>query len=239
VEASYFVLPAILLLTALALVMSGIAIMFQIRRDRLPDATRFENIQELRAQEEQLLAQRRAELSIVEQKIQQRDRLIAEVAGLEERRAAVLAELASLDSARHEIEEVKSEAAAAAAELAGVTQELTSKRSELEKLDSECNPARIAELQRELERLAKERTEIDAALPALRAERDGALQRIEEASGLQARIAAREVERDRLEDDIAKLGAEKVNLQEIESKVRSLREEALRVEHELAVRMTF
>lgn len=235
-EASYIVLPAILLLTALALVMSGIAIMFQIRRDRLPDATRFENIQELRAQEEQLLAQRRAELSIVEQKIQQRDRLIAEVAGLEERRAAILAELASLDSARHEIEEVKSEAAAAAAELAGVTQELTSKRGELEKLESECNPARIAELRRELESLTKERTEIDAVLPALRAERDGALNRIEEASGLQARIAAREVERDRLEADIAKLGAEKVNLQEAESKVRSLREEASRIEHELAVR---
>src|SRR5205823_2360941 len=116
------------MLTALALVMSGIAIMFQIRRDRLPDATRFENIRELRQQEEHLLAERRAELSIVEQKIQQRDRLIAEVAGLEERRIAVQAELACLDSARHEIEEVKSEAAAAAAELAKTAQELASKR---------------------------------------------------------------------------------------------------------------
>src|SRR4051812_4340630 len=69
VDASHIVLPAIILLTTLALVMSGIAIMFQIRRDRLPDATRFENIRELRAQEEQLLAERKAELSIVEQKI--------------------------------------------------------------------------------------------------------------------------------------------------------------------------
>jgi hypothetical protein len=61
--------------------------------------------------------------------------------------------------------------------------ELASKRGELEKLNFECNPARIAELQRDLERLEKERTEVDAALPALRSERDGALQRIEDGSG--------------------------------------------------------
>jgi hypothetical protein len=127
VEASHLVLPTILLLTALALVMSGIAIMFQIRRDRLPDATRFENIRELRVQEEHLLAARRAELSIVEQKIQQRDRLIAEVASLEERRNAIKAEHATLSDARREIEDVKGEAAQAAAELAEVSQKLTGK----------------------------------------------------------------------------------------------------------------
>jgi hypothetical protein len=115
------------MLTALALVMSGIAIMFQIRRDRLPDATRYEHIRELRAQEEGLLAERRTELSIVEQKIQQRDRLIAEVASLEERLGAIKAELATLQDARREIEEVKSQAAEAAGELATVSQQLHEK----------------------------------------------------------------------------------------------------------------
>jgi hypothetical protein len=243
VEASHLVLPAILLLTALALLMSGIAIMFQIRRDRLPDATRFENIRELRAQEEQLLAARRAELSIVEQKIQQRDRLIAEVAGLEERRTVVQAELASLDSARHEIEEVKSEAAEAAAELAKISQELASKRDEFERLNAECDPAHIAALQQELKRLAQEQSDINTMLPALRAERDSALQRIEEASGIQARIAAREVDRNRLDKEISELQAkieqlqgEMSKLKEIEAKVLSLRDEASRLQSEFAGR---
>jgi hypothetical protein len=243
VEASHLVLPAILLLTTLALVMSGIAIMFQIRRDRLPDATRFENIRELRAQEEQLLAVRKAELSIVEQKIQQRDRLIAEVAGLEERRTVVQAELASLDSARHEIEEVKSEAADAAAELAKVAQELASKRAEFEKLNAEFDPARIAELEQELKRLEQELSNINSMLPALRVERDSALQRIEEASEMQARIAAREVDRNRLDKEIVdletkieRLQGEMSKLEEIEAKVLRLREEALRLQTQLAGR---
>lgn len=240
-EASHLILAAILLLTALALVMSGIAIMFQLRRDRLPDATRFENIRELRAQEEQLLAERRAELSIVEQKIQQRDRLIAEVAGLEERRIIVMAELASLDSARHEIEEVKSEAAAAAADLSLITQDIAIKREELERLNAECNPGRVAELQQEIERLNRERGEINSTLPNLRVERDNALQRIEEANGLHARIAALEVDRDKLEDEIddrqvklERLRNEGSDLKEVQAVVTRLREEASRLEVDLA-----
>ena len=129
------------------------------------------------------------------------------MAGLEERRTVVQAELASLDSARDEIEEVKSEAAEAAAELAKFAQELASKRDEFERLNAECDPAHIAELQQELKRLAQEQSDINSMLPALRAERDSALQRIEEASGMQARIAARELDRNRLDKEIGDLEA--------------------------------
>jgi len=132
--ASYFVLPAILLLTALALVMSGIAIMFQIRRDRLPDATRFEKHTRAPSARRAASGPTRAELSIVEQKIQQRDRLIAEERALKNGGPPFWPNLLPWTVRVMKIEEVKSEAAAAAAELAGVTTELTSKRSELEKL---------------------------------------------------------------------------------------------------------
>jgi len=153
VEASYFVLPAILLLTALALVMSGIAIMFQIRRDRLPDATRFENIQELRAQESSFWPNGRAELSIVEQK----DTTAGSAhcrggRALKNGGPPFWPNLLPWTVARHEIEEVKSEARCGCSRVGWRYQELTSKKSELEKLDSECNPRVLQTTQRELER---------------------------------------------------------------------------------------
>jgi hypothetical protein len=223
--------------------MSGIAIMFQIRRDRLPDATRFENIAELRAQVERVLAERKLELSVVEQKIQQRDRLVAEVAGLEEQRTTVKAELASLDSARHEIDEVKSEAAEVAAQLAKVANELASKTDEYERISEKLNPGRLADLQQQLERLSNERSELESTLPSLRAERENALQRIEEGNGIHARIAARQLELGQLERATATLTANieelerhKADLTELEARVSHLRNEELRLEGEVARR---
>jgi len=49
VDASTLVLPTTLFLTALSFVMSGLAIVFQIRKERLPAATRFDNLRELLA----------------------------------------------------------------------------------------------------------------------------------------------------------------------------------------------
>ena len=45
-DASTLVLPTTLFLTALSFVMSGLAIVFQIWKERLPAATRFENLRE-------------------------------------------------------------------------------------------------------------------------------------------------------------------------------------------------
>ena len=221
-EASQLVLPAIIMLTALALVMSGIAIMFQIRRDRLPDATRFEHIRELRAQEENLLAERRAELSVVEQKIHQRDRLIAEVASLEEQRTAIKAEHATLQDARREIEEVKSQAAEAAGDLAKVSQELNEKRTELQKILDQYSPEKLELLKKELAQITTEHDAISSQLPALRAERDVALKQIEEAKTSIALEAARKVERDNLTKEVEDLRREKEPLE-------ALRQEADRI----------
>lgn len=209
--------------------MSGITIAFQIRRDRLPDATRYEHIRELRAQEEALLSERRAELSVVEQKIQQRDRLIAEVASIEERRNAIHAELASLDMARREIEEVKAEAANAAAELATVNQDLKEKRVELERIGADLDPARIAELNREFEKLTQEQKRLEDALPALRTERDGALQKIQEAQDFSARRAAIEIELNRLQEELSAHEQKQIELRDLNAKLAIARQEIVRL----------
>jgi hypothetical protein len=220
-------------MSALALMMSGIATAFQIRRARLPDATRLENVRELRVQEERILAERRTELSVVEQKIQDRDRLIAEVSALEERRQAVQVELASLETARHEIEEVKQQAAAVAGELATVSQEVASKQRELDELNTQLDPARIADGRRELEKLTQELTALDAKLPALRAERDAALQAIETARASQAHMAALQVELGRVEEALAALTSKQEELQDTEARLRTARTEAEGLQDEL------
>lgn len=226
------VLPSLLALTALAVLMSGIATMFQIRRARLPDATRYEHVRELRAQEEGLLAQRRAELSIVEQKIQERDRLIAEVSALEERRDATNAELSNLESARVEIDEVKRDASAAAAELAEVSQKLGAATDELDRVTADLDPARIVERKREVERLTEELHQLEAKLPELRAERDIALRALEEARSLEATRAAIHVEVERLNGEAERLSVQVEELTVIKDQVDRLRDELARASDE-------
>lgn len=228
------VLPAILALTALSLLMIGIAINFQVRRDRLPYATRYEHIKELRVQEETLLIERREELSRVEQKIHERDRLYAEVAALEERREALQLEQASLQSARQEIEEVKAEAAKAAADLALVDQELASKRVELQKIAAELDPARLAERRDEIDRLTEELKILDAQLPTLRAERDSALKAVEEGRAYEAQRAALQIDLDRLKAAIADGENKKAEVAGALDKLRTVQIELDRAKDELS-----
>lgn len=236
-DATQLVLPAIIMLTALALVMSGIAIVFQVRRDRLPDATRYENIRELRAQEERLLADRRQELSIVEQKIQQRDRLIAEVASLEERLNITKAELSTLEEARHEIEEVKAQAAAAAGELATVSQQLNEKRTELQGIMEKFSPERLERARIELDQIKTERDEISSQLAPIRAERDNAFKLIEEAKTIAALEAARKIQLEDILKEIEELDRRKEPLETlrqeaeaIRSKLQALKDEVTQLE---------
>ena len=213
-ETSTLLLPALLALVALALTMSGIAITFHVRRARLPDATRFEHVRELRAQEERLLTERRAELSAVDQKIHEKDRLIAEVSALEERRDGLQAELASLDSARAEIDTVKREAAEVAAEYAEAVQKRDSIKDEWDEMSAGIDKRRedLATLERqitdrreEIARQGEERGQIEKELGPLRAERDAALRVIEELRAFEATKAALETEVERLKGNSARL----------------------------------
>jgi len=246
-DASTLVLPALIGVSLLAIITSAIGIVFQIRRERLPDATRYENIRERRLQEEQALADRRAELSIVEQKIQQRDRLIAEVSAYEERIGALKAEMDALEPARADIEATRREAAEVAADLAEAEQELDEVEEKLEKrraewdgLDSDRDAkqkaiaaadARLEQLTSDLERLREERKEIESELGPLRAERDAALRTVEEARLLESRVASMQTALDQLQQEIggaadqrAALEAARLELLQKRSEIEALSE---------------
>ena len=228
-DASTLVLPALIGVSLLAIITSAIGIVFQIRRERLPDATRYENIRERRLQEEQALADRRAELSIVEQKIQQRDRLIAEVSAYEERIGALKAEMDALEPARGDIEAVRREAAEVAADLAEAEQELdeieekiAARRAEWDTLDTDRDAkqkamaaaeARVEQLTAELERLREERGELERELGPIRAERDAALRTLEEARLLQSRVASMQSALERLQQEISVAADQRADLE--------------------------
>lgn len=228
-DASTLVLPALIGVSLLAIITSAIGVIFQIRRERLPDATRYENIRERRLQEEQALADRRAELSVVEQKIQQRDRLIAEVSAYEERLLGLKTELDGLDSARADIDATRREAAEVAADLAEAEQELDEieeklekRRAEWDSLDSDLDTkqkaiaaadARMEQLTSDLERLREERNEIEGGLGPLRAERDAALRAVEEARLLESRVASLQTVLDRLQQEIAGAADQRADLE--------------------------
>lgn len=228
-DASTLVLPALIGVSLLAIITSAIGIIFQIRRERLPDATRYENVRELRQQEERTLVERRAELSIVEQKIQERDRLIAEVTVYQERIDALRAEMDALESARADIDATRREAADVAAELAEKAQELKEIEAKLEQRQSEWSNlddekvekeravaaalARLEQLGSELERLREERGELERELGPLRAEREAALRAIEDSRLVEARVASMQIEHDRLQQEVSRAGDVKAELE--------------------------
>lgn len=189
------------------------------RHERLPDATRYEDIRERRITEERRLEALRDELRLAEQAIKEKDRHAAELASILERIDAARLEHASLDAARTEIEEVKREAAEIAATKATALQEkkyledqiaqlegdLENKQRELQTIKEQLHPERIATLKEALANLKAEKENLEVGLPPLRAERDSALQRIEEARAGDARRAALALEIEGLEKQHAEL----------------------------------
>jgi len=240
VDASTLVLPTTLFLTALSFVMSGLAIVFQIRKERLPAATRFENLRELVDQKEAQLIDLRNELSVIDQKIQQRDRLIADVSSLEERKRLILAEQDMLEAARREISEVKDEAAKASGELAAVNQELDAKRQVLAKLKESLDPARIEDLKRtflsleqDVQRLEQEKGPLERAVQNLKNEQYTANQLIKKAEDAQVQITALEVVRDRLMLELQDLDAKRAEHQDLQARLSLLREQMVNAEDEV------
>ena len=239
-DASTLVLPTTLSLTALSFVMSGLAIVFQIRKDRLPAATRFDNLRELVDQKEAQLIDLRNELSVIDQKIQQRDRLIAEVSSLEERKRLILAEQDMLGDARREISEVKEEAAKASGELAAANQDLDAKRKELAKVEESLDPKRIEDfkrqfqnLEQDVQRLEQEKGALERDVQDLKNERDSARQLIEQAREAQAKLTAIEVVRDRLLLELQDLDTKRSELQDLQARLPALRDQMVNAERDL------
>lgn len=229
---------------ALSCIMGFIIVSFQLRRSRLPDAVTYEDIRERRISEEQRLTSLREEARLVEQQIKDRDRLNAEVGALQERLDATRLELAGLDTARSEIEDVKYQAADAAGQLSAALQELkeaakevAEKRHELEDIEKRLGPERIATLEDSLNSLKNERSVLESELPALRVERDAAVNRIEEARAFEARRAALIVEIEGLDEQIgdlseqcASLRKDQINLQSAQDTHDNIVDEVRRLE---------
>ena len=257
--ATTLVLPGTLFATVLALLMAGITLAFQIRKERMPAATRFENVNELVANLERQLVERRDELRDVEQKIQQRDRLAAEVGALDQRLEALRAEHAALAGAREEIDAVKREAADAAQFLAVARQELDLARSEVEAARKEIEDFKrelasraqeLEEIARDLEvtkrisveqkqaledaleHLREEKRSLEGELPRLRAERDSSMQRISEGHAAEARRQALLVEIERIEEEVADLDVKRHELAAIQEQLNAARLDERRVRDE-------
>lgn len=200
-------------LTMLLVVTLGTAgAVFDLRRRRLPEATRWEDLTQRVAGLDVELAKKHEELRRVEQMIHDRDRLAAEVATLTERLAGLRVELSGLVEAERQVEEMQHRAANAAEEFAQQQGKLEEARAELAELERKAEDARrvlasvpveIEQLRRDAERLREERTALDGEVATLRAERGDLLAAREEVAALGLRKAQLEqdIERSRREAD--------------------------------------
>ena len=123
-----FALSSIVLAILFAVVMFLGIVVSEQQRSRLPAATRWSDVREQLALADSELERKRKEIDEANKKIEARDRLVAEVAVLEERREALNLERSGLDDARRQIEETKQAAANVATELATLQSELSADR---------------------------------------------------------------------------------------------------------------
>ncbi len=230
-DVSTLALATALLVVALALVAATIGFGYASRRERLPAATRYEDIQEKLAIAKADLAEKKDELRLVEQAIQERDRYAAEAAALSEQIIELRAERENLEPAKAEIDQVKQKAQEAASELAEVEAKLAEKREELERIEARLDPERLAELEQHQEELRREAETLEARVNELRAELDAALRVLAEKDQWQAQRAALEQAREGL---VAQITALREERDELEQKVAPLRMEAEEARRQIA-----
>jgi hypothetical protein len=223
-DAPTLVLLVIIGLLALSLVSVSAGLVFNIRAQRLPAATRYEDVRERLAVSERLLTEREARLREVEQMIHDRDRYAAEAASLREQVETLRREYENLGPAREEIEQVKSEAAAAASDKTTIEQELKALREEEERLRVMLDPERIARLREEQEALLRERDRIKSELETAKTELEAALRTIGESRTIEARVAMLEAQRDALETENAVMQDRAAELGEVIDEARSTRD---------------
>ena len=237
-SATPLILAILLMVTALAAVMSAIAISFQTRVKRLPDATKYVDLRQRRETEEEKLEEIRARLRELDQSLSQKDQLIAEIAGLEDRIEVLRAELEGLQTAKQEIDRVRSDAAAAAAEYAeakknldGIAEAAAEKQvlidqaaDRLERLASQ-----LVEKEQKLDDVRRELAGVEETMAPLRAEAEAAHRNIAEARHLEAEaVSLRQTiddlkeERERASADLMPVTAE---IEKSRAQLASVREQ--------------
>lgn len=191
---SVWAVAVIVLAVALGVLAIAVIWSFERRRDRQPDATRYEDLKERAAAIEVRIREREDLLREIEQKIQDRDRTAAEVAALTERLENLRAELAALPGAEQQIEAMKQRAIEAAATFATETGKL----DEI-KLTLEETARQLSEAQDRLDRLKDDADKIEADNKALRE----TLPR--EIDDLRAKLTALAGEKASLDQEVAQL----------------------------------
>jgi predicted nucleic acid-binding Zn-ribbon protein len=181
---------------------------YQLRADRLPAATRHDDIRERLAVKQAELVQVQARIHELDQKMHDRDRLVAEIEAMQRRIDDVRLEHENLTSAREEIAVVKAEAAESAQEKARLEQELLSLRQQSDALKSELDPAQIARLRHEKEDAEREFNRVRGELDRVRPELESAVKSVAEARSAEARVEALKVEAEGLRDEISRLIAD-------------------------------
>ena len=184
------------LLFALVLITVMCAFIWVTRSQKLPQATHFDNLNELVAQKEAVLSEKNEAIREADTKISKRDRLIAEVAALDERLENFRMEYDQQIEARAEIEELKRAAAEAAGEYATQTQNLEDQRNEFENLSRK--KAHLENLPEDVAQLKEEAERLQTSVDVLRSETGALINQKEEMGALDARKVV-------LESDIVKL----------------------------------
>ena len=193
-----------LLLTALFIVVtSTVAWSFDLRSAKMPEATKWEDLNQRLVTLAGQYADRQAALQEVNRQIQERDHIGAEVAVLRNQLDDLRLELSGLDEGRRQVEEVKRKAAEAATEYAEASGKLEDLRRELAEAEKQRAPLtatqdEIARVQADLESLRAERAALERDLPALREESTKAQAVVSEARALAGKIEALGQEIDRL-----------------------------------------
>ena len=204
---------------------------------RLPAATRYENLAAMIESEQFRLEELRQTIREAEQKVQDRDRIAAQVTSLQEQLDSMRVEYASLESARREIEETKGEAAEVAANLALVEQDYKAKHLELEKislavedklfelkrLEDELGSKNIDELRQIISSLKADAANLESQLVELREERSAAIRVLEEARTFEARRAVMEQEANKL---VAEVEAGREELRDLRQRISEAKEVA-------------
>ena len=140
---------------------------FQRQLSRIPDATRYEDLKERAAAIEVRVKEREDLLRQVDQKIQDRDRVAAEVAALTERLENLRAERDALAGAEQQIEAMKQRAAEAAAAFAVETAKLDQARLTLEETANRLTDAqdRLTQLTKDADALEVRNKSVRETLP--------------------------------------------------------------------------
>jgi hypothetical protein len=211
------IVVALMLTALLIVVMGAVTWSFDLRRGRLPQATAWDDLNQRLVALAGQFAEKQAELQEINRRIEERDRIAAEVAVLSNQLDELRLELSGLDEARRQIDEVKHKAAEAATEYAEASGKLEEARRSLAEAEE-----RRAALASDHERMMRESAAAQDDTARLRAE----------AETLRMARAVQERELAALREEHAKVLVALKDAQELVSSIDTMRQDIARLQRD-------